>query len=105
VPGRHNLQGKTRARGCGCRTSTDYPTPAYRWYGDPVTIPADISDLVGKACNLCRVYIYSNSRVLGYGRPTGPTRQPEGVLFKKKKSVSKDVFQKGDTGGVDAQGA
>ena len=47
------------------------------------------------------MYIYSNSRVLGYGRPTGPTRQPEDVLFKKKEGV----FKKGDTSGVIALGA
>ena len=53
-------------------------------------------DLVGlKACNLCRVYIYSNSRVLGYGRPTGPTRQPEDVLFKKIKVMGSCFSKKG----------
>ena len=41
------------------------------------------------------MYIYSNSRVLGYGRPTGPTRQPEDVLFKKKKGDRKMFSKKG----------
>src|SRR3954453_17109747 len=45
VPGRHNLQGKTRASECGCRASTDYPTPAY--YDMAIRcLPAGISDLV-----------------------------------------------------------
>ena len=49
------------------------------------------------------MYIYSKSHVLRYGRPTGPSSQPEDVLFKKRKVEV--VFQKGDTRGVDAQGA
>jgi hypothetical protein len=31
-------------------------------------IPADLSNLVGKVYNLCRVKSYSNSQVLGHGR-------------------------------------
>jgi hypothetical protein len=46
----------------------DYPKPAYLCMTDRGGIPADLSDGVGKVYNLCRVEIYSNSRVLGYGR-------------------------------------
>jgi hypothetical protein len=46
----------------------DYPNPAYFVYDDPWLITADVSNLVGKVYNLCRVYIYSNSRFHGHGQ-------------------------------------
>ena len=39
-------------------------------------IPADLSNLVGKVYNLCRVKSYSNSRVLGHGRLGRPLLSP-----------------------------
>jgi hypothetical protein len=46
-------------------------------------IPADLSNLVGKVYNLCRVKTYSNSRVLGHGRLEWSLSSPMSVLFSK----------------------
>jgi hypothetical protein len=46
-------------------------------------IPADLLDGVGKVYNLCRVQIYSNSRVLGHGWLGRPLPSPMSVLFSK----------------------
>jgi hypothetical protein len=35
-------------------------------------VPVDLSNDVGKVYNLCRMSIYSNSRVLGHGRLEWP---------------------------------
>jgi hypothetical protein len=51
-------------------------------------IPADLSNLVGKVYNLCRVKSYSNSQVLGHGLLEWSLSSPMSVLF------SKDVFKK-----------
>jgi hypothetical protein len=51
-------------------------------------IPADLSNLVGKVYNLCRVKSSSNSRVLGHGRLEWSLSSPMSVLF------SKNVFEK-----------
>jgi hypothetical protein len=51
-------------------------------------IPADLSNLVGKVYNLCRVKPYSNSRVLGHGWLEWSLSSPMSVLF------SKNVFGK-----------
>jgi hypothetical protein len=57
-------------------------------------IPADLSNLVGKVYNLCRVKFYSNSRVLSHGRLEWSLSSPMSVLF------SKDVFGKEKEKGV-----
>jgi hypothetical protein len=57
-------------------------------------IPVDLSNLVGKVYNLCRVKSYSNSRVLGHGRLEWSLSSPMLVLF------SKDVFGKEKEKGV-----
>jgi hypothetical protein len=69
-----------------CKTPFDYPNPAYVCMTDRGGIPADLSNLVGKVYNLCRVKSYSNSRVLGHGRLEWSLSSPMSVLF------SKDVF-------------
>jgi hypothetical protein len=46
-------------------------------------VPADLSNGVGKVCNLCRVSIYSNSRILGHGRLEWPYLTWAGFVFKK----------------------
>jgi hypothetical protein len=51
-------------------------------------IPVDLSNLVGKVYNLCRVKSYSNSRVLGHGWLEWSLSSPMSVLF------SKDIFGK-----------
>jgi hypothetical protein len=51
-------------------------------------IPADLSNLVGKVYNLCRVKSYSNSRVLGHGWLEWSLSSPMLVLF------SKDVLER-----------
>jgi hypothetical protein len=61
----------------------DYPNPAYLCMTVRGGIPADLSDGVGKVYNLYRVYIYSNSRVLGHGRLERPLLSPMSVLFSK----------------------
>jgi hypothetical protein len=50
-------------------------------------IPADLSNLVGKVYNLCRVKSYSNRRVLGHGWLEWSLCCPMSVLF------SKDVLE------------
>jgi hypothetical protein len=61
-------------------------------------IPADLSNLVGKVYNLCRVKYYSNSRVLGHGRLEWSLSSPMSVLFsknvfgKKRRKVSDKVL-------------
>jgi hypothetical protein len=45
-------------------------------------VPADLSNLVGKVYNLCRVSIYSNSRVLGHGRLEWPYLTWAGFVLK-----------------------
>jgi hypothetical protein len=61
----------------------EYPNPAYLCMTDRGGIPADLSDGVGKVYNLCRVFIYSNSRVLGHGRLGRLLPSPMSVLFSK----------------------
>jgi hypothetical protein len=51
-------------------------------------IPADLSNLVGKVYNLCRVKSYLNSRVLGHGWLEWSLASPMSVLF------SKDVLER-----------
>jgi hypothetical protein len=46
-------------------------------------IPVNLSNLVGKVYNLCRVKSYSNSRVLGHGRLEWLLSSPMSVLFFK----------------------
>jgi hypothetical protein len=46
-------------------------------------VPADLSNLVGKVYHLCRVPIYSNSRVLGHGRLERPYLTWDGFVFKR----------------------
>jgi hypothetical protein len=57
-------------------------------YDGPWWYLADLSNLVGKVYNLCRVKSYSNSRVLGHGRLEWSLSSPMSVLF------SKDVFER-----------
>jgi hypothetical protein len=61
----------------------DYPNPAYLCMMDHGGIPTDLSDGVGKVYNLCRVQIYSNSRVLGHGWLGQPLPSSMSVLFFK----------------------
>jgi hypothetical protein len=62
-------------------------------------IPADLSNLVGKVYNLCRVKTYSNSRVLGHGWLEWSLSSPMLVLFskdvigKKRRKVSDGVLR------------
>jgi hypothetical protein len=37
------------------KAMTDYPNPAYLRMTDRGAIPVDLTDGVGKVCNLCRV--------------------------------------------------
>jgi hypothetical protein len=46
-------------------------------------VPADLSNGVGKVYHLCRVSIYSNSRVLGHGRLKWPYLTWAGFVLKK----------------------
>jgi hypothetical protein len=46
-------------------------------------IPADLSNLVGKVYNLCRVKSYSNSGVLGHGRLEWSLSSSMSFLFSK----------------------
>jgi hypothetical protein len=61
----------------------DYLKPAYFGYDNPWMITADGSNLVGKVYNLCRVSIYSNSRVLGHGRLEWPYLTWAGFVLKR----------------------
>jgi hypothetical protein len=46
-------------------------------------VPTDLSNGVGKVCNLCRVSIYSNIRILGHGRLEWPYLTWAGFVLKK----------------------
>jgi hypothetical protein len=52
-------------------------------------VPADLSNGVGKVCNLCRVSIYSNSRILGHGRLEWPYLNWAGFVLKKNSGKRK----------------
>jgi hypothetical protein len=56
-------------------------------------IPADLSNLVGKVYNLCRVKSYSNSRVLSHGWLEWSLSSPMSVLFFKR--CFRNVKEKG----------
>jgi hypothetical protein len=62
----------------------DYPKPAYLCMTVRGRVPADLSSLVGKVYNLCRVSIYSNSRILGHGRLEWPYLTWASFVLKKR---------------------
>jgi hypothetical protein len=61
----------------------DYLKPAYLYMTVRGRVPVDLSNLVGKVYNLCRVSIYSNSRVLGHGQLEWPYLTWAGFVFKR----------------------
>jgi hypothetical protein len=63
-------------------------------------VPVDLSDLVGKVYNLCRVSIYSNSRVLGNGRLEWPYLTWAGFVLKRFLGKRKEETVRSTHGGT-----
>jgi hypothetical protein len=87
----------TRTKVDRWKTLFDYLNPAYLCMTVHGGILADLSNHVGKVYNLCRVYIYSNSRVLGHGRLGRPLLSPmlvfgfKMILWKTEKGARRST--------------